>query len=145
MNFRNKWLVASAMGTMLVSGTAFAAVNAGELHIALSELKLALVKMGVANAMLSGPTPPATNAEAHVAPPTQLASNEISAIQVSAGGVINVYLTPVVGVTDGIVQFVPQIVADRQGHRSVHYTCFSPNIEDIAAAAPGCAYHPVGK
>lgn len=145
MKLRNRWLVGAAVGAMLASSGAMAAVDANELHLALSELKLALVKMGVANAMLANPTPPANNAEAHVAPPAQLASNEISAIQVGTGGVINVYLTPVVGVTGGIVQLVPQIVTDAHGRRSVRYTCYSPNIQDIAGAGPGCTYRPVGK
>ncbi|MGH8117855.1 MAG: hypothetical protein ACREPJ_11240, partial [Rhodanobacteraceae bacterium] len=89
MRFRNKCLACLAFGGLLASGSAMAAVNAGQIHMALSELKLALVKIGVANAMLANPTPPASNAEAHVAAPNQLASPEISAIRVSTGGVIN--------------------------------------------------------
>jgi hypothetical protein len=145
MNRRNKWLVAFAVGATLASGGAMAAVNADEMHIALTSLKLALVKMGVANAMLANPTPPSSNAEAHVAAPDQLGSREISSILVSGGGVINVYLTPVVGVTDGIVQLVPKIVTDKDGKKGVQYTCYSPNIPDIAAAVPECTYHPVGE
>ncbi|MGH8112560.1 MAG: hypothetical protein ACREPF_04135 [Rhodanobacteraceae bacterium] len=129
---------------MLASGSGMAAVNAGEIHVALSELKLALVKIGVANAMLANPTPPASNAEAHVAAPNQLASPEISAIRVSTGGVINVYFTPAVGVTGGLVQLVPRIVTDKQGKKGIEYTCYSPNIPDIATAAPECTYHAAG-
>lgn len=145
MNRRNKWLAGIAMGVMLASGGAFAAVNANALHIALTSLKLALAKMGVANAMLSNPTPPATNAEAHLAAPGQLSGEEISSILVSAGGVINVYLSPAVGVTGGIVQLVPRVVTDKQGKRGVQYTCYSPNIPDIAAAEPDCTYHASAK
>lgn len=145
MKFRIKWLAGFAMGAVLASGSAMAAVNANELHIALTSLKLALVKIGVANAMLSNPTPPSSNADAHVAAPNQLSSQEISSILVGKGGVINVYLTPAVGVTDGIVQLVPKIVADKQGKKSVQYACSSPNISDIASAEPGCTYHPTGK
>lgn len=145
MKFRKKWFVAAAMGAMLASGGAFAAVNANAMHIALTSLKLALAKMGVANAILSNPTPPASNAEAHLAAPNQLGSPEISAILVSKGGVINVYLTPLVGVGNGIVQLVPEVVTDKQGKKGVQYTCYSPNIADIASAAPGCTYHPPGK
>jgi hypothetical protein len=71
-----------------------------------------------------------------------MSSQEISSILVSTGGIINVYLTPVVGVTDGIVQLVPKVVTDKQGKKSVQYTCYSPNIPDIATAAPECTYHP---
>ena len=145
MKTRNRWLAGFAMGAVLASGSAMAAVNANELHIALTSLKLALVKIGVANAMLANPAPPSSNAEAHVAAPGQLSSQEISSILVSKGGVINVYLTPAVGVTDGIVQLVPKIVTDKDGKKGVQYACYSPNIPDIASAEPGCTYHPAGK
>jgi len=145
MNRHNKWLAGLAVGAMLVSGGAMAAVNAGEVHLALTSLKLALVKIGVANAVLSNPKPPSSNAEAHVAAPNQLSSTEISAIQVGEGGVINVYLTPVVGVTDGIVQLVPKVVTDKDGKKGVQYTCYSPNIVDIASADPDCTYHAAQK
>ena len=142
MQLCKKWLAGMALGAMLISGSAMAAVNANEMHIALTSLRLALVKMGVANAILSDPTPPSNNTEAHVAAPNQMSSQEISSILVSTGGIINVYLTPVVGVTDGIVQLVPKVVTDKQGKKSVQYTCYSPNIPDIATAAPECTYHP---
>lgn len=142
MNRRNKWFAAFAVGAMLASGSAMAAVNANEMHIALTSLRLALAKIGVANAILSNPTPPSNNSDAHLAAPNQLSSQEIDSILVSAGGVINVYLTPVVGVTGGIVQLVPKVVTDQQGKKSVQYTCYSPNIPDIATAAPECTYHP---
>lgn len=145
MNLRNKWLAGAAIGVILVSGSAAAAVNAGEIHLALTSLKLALVKIGVANAILSNPTPPSSNAEAHVAAPNQLSSTEINAILVGKGGVINVYLAPTVGVTDGVLQLVPRVVADKQGKKGVQYACYSPNIPDIANAAPECSYHPAAK
>ena len=142
MKTRNKWIAALTMGAMLASGSAMAAINANELHMALTSLKLALAKIGVANAMLSNPTPPANNAQAHLAQPNQLASQDISAILVSTGGVINVYFTPVIGVTDGIVQLTPQVVTDKDGKKGVQYACTSPNIKDIATAEPGCSYRP---
>ena len=145
MKIRCKWIAAFAIGATLVSGSAMAAVNGNELHIALTSLKLALVKIGVANATLANPAPPSSNTEAHVAAPNQLGSQEISSILVSKGGVINVYLTPAVGVTDGIVQLVPKIVTDKDGKKGVQYTCYSPNIPDIASAEPGCTYHSAGK
>lgn len=145
MKLRNKWLAGFAMGAMLASGGAMAAVDANAMHIALTSLKLALVKIGVANAMLSNPTPPSSNAEAHVAAPHQLGSQEISSILVGKGGVINVYLSPAVGATGGIVQLVPNIVTDKNGKKGVQYTCYSPNIPDIASAEPGCTYHPAGQ
>jgi hypothetical protein len=142
MNRRKKWVACLALGALLVSGSAAAAVNAEEMHIALTSLKLALVKIGVANAMLSNLKPPSNNAEAHVAKPNQLGSEEIQSILVSDGGVINVYLTPRVGVTGGIVQLVPRIVTTKDGNKGVRYTCYTPNIPDIAKAAPECTYHP---
>jgi hypothetical protein len=145
MKIRKKWLAGFVAGAMLVSCGALAAVNASELRIALTSLKLALVKMGVANATLSNPTPPSSNAEAHVAAPNQLGSEEISAILVSKGGVINVYLTPATGAVDGVVQLVPKVVTDKQGKKGVQFDCYSPNIPDIATAAPECSYHPSGK
>ncbi|MGH8234214.1 MAG: hypothetical protein ACREPU_08460 [Rhodanobacteraceae bacterium] len=145
MKLRNKVLAGLALGMLLASGCAMAAVNANSIHLALTSLRLALVKMGVANAMLSNPTPPSSNADAHVAAANQLGSNEISAILVSRGGVINVYLTPAVGVADGIIQLVPSVVTDKQGKKGVTYKCYSPNIPDIASAAPDCAYQPAGK
>lgn len=145
MKIRNKWLAGFALGAMLASGSAMAALNSNEIHLALTSLRLALVKMGVANAILSNPTPPSSNAEAHVAAPTRMSTAEISSIVVSTGGVINVYLTPAVGVTDGIVQLVPKIVTGKDGKRGVQYTCYSPNIADIATAAPECSYRPAEK
>ena len=145
MQLRKKWLAGVALGAMLASGGAMAAVNANEMHIALTSLKLALAKIGVANAILSNPTPPSNNSDAHLAAPDQLGSQEIGSILVSAGGVINVYLNPVVGVSGGIVQLVPRVVTDKQGKKSVQYTCYSPNIPDIATAEPECTYRPVGK
>jgi len=145
MQFCKKCFAGMALGAMLISGSAMAAVNANEMHIALTSLRLALAKMGVANAILSNPTPPSNNSDAHLAAPNQLGSQEINSILVSAGGVINVYLNPVVGVTDGIVQLVPKVGTNKQGKKSVQYTCYSPNIPDIATAAPECTYHPVGK
>ncbi|HLI17309.1 MAG TPA: hypothetical protein VKV22_03445 [Rhodanobacteraceae bacterium] len=145
MKRRTKLFACLAAGAMFVSAGAMAAVNANELHLALTSLRLALVKMGVANAMLSNPTPPSSNAEAHVAAPNRMSTAEISSILVSTGGVINVYLTPAVGITDGIVQLVPKIVTGKDGKKGVQYTCYSPNIADIAAAAPECSYRPAGK
>jgi hypothetical protein len=141
MKTRNKLLAGMALGALLASGSALAALNGNEIRLALTSLRLALVKIGVANAMLSNPVPPANNAEAHVAAANKLISTEISAILVSKGGVINVYLTPMVGVTNGILQLVPKIVTDAQGKRGVQYTCYSPNIPDIATVAPECTYH----
>lgn len=144
MKFRNKIVAGIAAGAMLLSGGAMAAVNADAMHAALTSLRLALVKIGVGNAMLSNPTPPSSNAEAHVGAPNQMSSPEIRAILVSKGGVINVYLTQAVGVSGGIVQLVPEITTDKQGKKGVVYSCYSPNIPDIASAAPGCTYHAAG-
>jgi hypothetical protein len=139
----NKWLAGIAMGAMLASGSAMAAVNANEMHIALTSLKLALAKMGVANAILSNPTPPSNNTEAHLAAPDQLGNREINSILVSAGGVINVYFSPAVGVENGIVQLVPKVVTDKDGKKGVQYACYSPNIPDIATVVSDCTYHAV--
>src|SRR6185312_8561915 len=105
MNTRHKWFAAFAIGATLASGSAAAAVNANTMHVALSSLKLALVKIGV----------------------------------------VNVYLTPAVGVSDGIVQLVPKIVTGKDGKQGVQYTCHSPNIPDIAGAEPECTYHSAQK
>ncbi|ODU93536.1 MAG: hypothetical protein BGP23_03350 [Lysobacterales bacterium 66-474] len=145
MNLRNKWLAGFAIWAMFASAGAMAAVNANEMHVALTSLKLALAKIGVANAILSNPTPPSSNAEARLAAPNQLGSQEIDSILVSAGGVINVYLSQAVGVGNGIVQLVPKVVTDKDGKKGVQYTCYSPNIPDIATAAPECTYHPAVK
>lgn len=145
MKLRNRLLAGAAAGAMLVSGSALAALNADKLHLALTSLRLALVKIGVANAMLSNPTPPANNAEAHVGAPAQMSSNEISAIAVGPGGVITVHLTPVVGVADGIILLEPRIATGADGKPGVQYTCISPNMPDIAGVAPECSYHAAGK
>jgi hypothetical protein len=141
---RNKWVVAFAVGAMLASGGAMAAVNADDVHIALSSLRLALVKASVANTMLAGTTP-SSNEQAHVAAPGKLVDEEIRAIIVSDGGVINVYLTPKAGVTGGILQLVPAIVTTKGGEKDVQYTCYSPNIPDIGTAVPECSFHPPAK
>lgn len=143
MNLRNKWLAGFALGAMLASGSALAALNVNEVHLALTSLRLALVKIGVANAMLSNPVPPANNAEASVGAPNQMSTQEINAILVAKGGVINVYLSPAVGITNGILQLVPKVVTDKDGKKGVQYTCYSPNIPDIATVAPECSYSAV--
>ena len=143
MKIRNQWFVALAIGAMLVSGNALAALNADAMHVALTSLKLALAKMGVANAILSNPTPPSNNAEAHLAAPNQLGSQEINSILVSTGGVINVYFSPAVGISNGIVQLVPKVVTDKDGKKGVQYACYSPNIPDIATVVPDCTYHAI--
>ncbi len=145
MNRRNQWLAGIVLGVLIASSSASAAVNASELHIAMASLKLALAKMGVANAILSDPKPPSSNAEARLAAPTQMGGDGISAIRVSAGGVINVYLAPATGTANGVVQLVPKVVTGKEGRKRVQYTCYSPNIPDIATAAPECTYHPLGK
>lgn len=145
MKRRNRTLAGIVAGVLLSSGAAVAAPSASEIHLALTSLRVALAKMGVANAMLAKPTPPSSNAEAHIGAPDRMSSREIGAIVVSTGGVINVYLTPVVGVTDGIIQLVPLVVTDKQGKKRVQYTCYSPNIRDIASAAPQCTYHAASK
>ncbi|HET7610257.1 MAG TPA: hypothetical protein VFK29_00575, partial [Rhodanobacteraceae bacterium] len=139
-----KWLAGFAVGALLASGGAIAAVNADHVHIALSSLRLALVKASVANTILSGTTP-SSNAQAHVAAPAKLVDDEIRAIIVSEGGVINVYLTPRAGVTGGILQLVPAVATTKDGAKAVQYTCYSPNIPDIATAAPECTYQPPAK
>lgn len=144
MKLRNKVLAGVVTAAMLASGSAAAALNANEVHVALTSLRLALVKMGVANAMLSNPKPPSSNAEARVAAADKLGSREINAILVGQGGVINVYLSPVVGVTNGIIQLVPSIETDKNGTRGVRFTCYSPNLQDIASVAPECTYHASG-
>lgn len=137
-----KLLVGVVLGSLLGSGSALAAIDGNQMHIALSSLKLALAKIGVANAILANPAaPPADNAAAHLAAPDQLGGGNVNSILVSTGGVINVYLSPAVGVTDGIVQLVPKIATDKDGKQGVQYTCYSPNIPDIATAAPECTYH----
>lgn len=141
---RKKWVAGFAVGAMLASGGAMAAVNADHVHIALSSLRLALVKASVANAMLAGTTP-SSNAQAHVAAPDKLVDDEIRAIIVSEGGVINVYLTPKAGVTGGILQLVPAMATTEGGQKEVQYTCYSPNIPGIATAAPECTYRPPAK
>lgn len=144
MKLHTRWLAGIAVAAVLVPGGAAAAVSADQMHLALTSLKLALAKMGVANAMLAGPTPPASNAEAHLAPPDKLAGDEIAAITVGAGGGVSVSLKPVVGVANGVLRLVPKIVTE-QGKRGVAYTCYSPNIPDIANAAPECSYRPDSK
>ncbi|HEX7323872.1 MAG TPA: hypothetical protein VF292_00780 [Rhodanobacteraceae bacterium] len=145
MNVRNKIVAGVAVVAALVSCGAMAAVNADEIHLALTELKLGLVKMAVANAMLANPTPPASNAALHVGAPNKLGSGEFSAIEVSQGGVINLYLTPAVGVKGGILQLVPKIVTDKQGKKAVQFSCYSPNIPDIASADAHCTYRAARK
>lgn len=144
MKLRTRIMAGIAASLLMASGGAMAAINADAVQAALTSLRLALVKIGVANAMLSNPTPPSSNAEAHVGAPNQMTSPEIRAILVSKGGVINVYLTQAVGVGNGIVQLVPKITTDKQGKKGVVYSCYSPNIPGIASAVPGCTYHAAG-
>jgi hypothetical protein len=145
MRLRTRLLAGVAAGALLASGVALAAVNASQMHLVLTSLKLALAKMAVADAMLANPTPPASNAEVHLAPPDKLGGEGIRTITVGPGGVIAVALTPAVGVAHGSVQLVPKIVTDAQGKRGVTYACYSPDIADIASAAPACSYRPPAK
>lgn len=145
MKLRSKVVICTAVAAMLASGTAMAALNKDEVRLATTSLRLSLVKASVADAILSSLVLPANNAQAHLAPANQLTTNEIGSILVSSGAVINVYLTPAVGVTGGILQLVPKVSTDAQGKKVVEYTCFSPNIPDIATAAPECTYRVAAK
>lgn len=145
MTFRTRLLAGVATGALLASGGAFAAISAGQMHLVLTSLKLALAKMAVADAMLANPTPPSSNAEVHLAPPDKLGGEGIASITVVAGGVIEVALSPTVGVAHGSLHLVPKIVTDPQGKRGVAYTCYSPDLADIASAAPACSYRPAPK
>lgn len=141
MKRRSKAWVCVAVAALLASSTAMAALNKNAVRLATTSLRLSLVKASVADAILSSMVLPANNAQAHLGPANQLTTNEISAILVSSGAVINVYLTPAVGVTGGVLELVPQVVTNKDGKKAVEYTCYSPNIPDIATAAPDCTYH----
>ncbi len=145
MKSRMRLLAAVASLGLVASGGAVAAIHANQMHLVLTSLKLALAKMAVANAMLADPTPPTSNAQVHLAPPDQLGGEDIRSITVGPGGVIRVALKASIGVANGRIELVPKIVTDAQGKRGVEYACYSPNLADIASAAPGCSYRPAAK
>lgn len=145
MGRRKKVLTCLAAAALLVSSAAMAALNKDEVRLATTSLRLALVKASVADAILSNMVLPANNAQAHLGPANKLSTAEIRSILVSSGAVINVYLTPAVGVTGGVLQLVPQVVTNKDGKKAVQYTCYSPNIPDIATAAPECTYRAAAK
>ncbi|MGH8212086.1 MAG: hypothetical protein ACREPP_02505 [Rhodanobacteraceae bacterium] len=126
----------------LVSGSAFAAINADAIHLALDSLLVASSKLSVINVMRKnhGP-PPANNAAANLGAPESMTTSEISRIVVS-DGVINVYLAPVSGTDQGIVQYVPKLVKGPRSGKAVEFVCNSPNIPDIATVVPSCKYVP---
>ncbi|HJU25182.1 MAG TPA: hypothetical protein VJ722_00765 [Rhodanobacteraceae bacterium] len=125
----------------LFAGGASAAVNPDAMHLALDSLLVATTKMAVVNAMNKNGKPPANNAEAHLGAPETMTTTEISKIVVSDGGVINIYLAPVTGTANGLVQLVPKVVKDPKGN-AVGFVCNSPNIPEIAKVSPSCTYVP---
>lgn len=132
----------------LFGGTAaFAAVNPDSVHLALDSLLVATSKASVVNAMrANGGKPPATNAEAHLGAPAAMTTTEISGIVVNKGGVLNIHLAPNTGAVNGVIQLVPTLVKGKQkGKTAVRFACVSPNIPDIAKAAPACVYQAAKK
>lgn len=131
-----------ATSALLASSGALAAVNADAVHLALDSLLVASSKMAVINAMNRDGHPPATNAEAHLGAPSKMTTTEISGIVVNKGGVLNVYLAPVTGTDQGLVQYTPEIITTKKGKQAVEFSCASPNIPEIATIAPTCKYQP---
>ena len=132
--------VALAASALFASSGALAAVNPDSVHLALDSLLVASSKMSVINAMNKNGKPPATNAEAHLGAPSSMTTTEISGIVVNKGGVLNVYLAPVTGTNQGVVQYIPKIITTKKGKQAVEFVCVSPNIPEIATIAPGCKY-----
>lgn len=140
-NAMKRFLCAALAALGIAStGTVLAAVNADAVHLALNSLLLASSKMSVVNAMNRTGKPPANNAEARLGSPNTMTTNEISSIVVTAGGVLNVYLSAATGTNHGVVRFTPAVSTDRKGGKSVAFTCTSPNVPEIATLQSGCSY-----
>lgn len=131
-----------AFAMMLFAGAVAAATNTDAVRLAMDSLLVATSKMSVVNAMNQNGKPPSSNAEAHLGAPKTMTTNEIRSIVVGNGGVINIYLAPVTGTDNGLVQLVPKVAKDPKGGNAVGFVCSSPNIPDIAKAASSCTYQP---
>jgi len=138
-------VVVLAASALVASSGAFAAVNADAVHLALDSLLVSSSKMSVINAMNANKKPPSTNAEAHLGAPSSMTTTEISGIVVNKGGVLNVYLAPVTGTNQGLVQYTPKIITTKKGKQAVEFACTSPNIPEIATIAAGCKYQPANQ
>ncbi|HET6912544.1 MAG TPA: hypothetical protein VFH71_04255 [Rhodanobacteraceae bacterium] len=140
-----KIATAFAASALFASASAFAAVNADAIHLAVDSLLVASSKMSVVNAIRKNGKPPSTNAEARLGAPSAMTTTEISGIVVNKGGVLDVYLAPVTGTDHGLVQYTPKIVTTKKGKDAVEFSCTSPNIPEIATIAPACKYQPANQ
>ncbi|MEO6967579.1 MAG: hypothetical protein ABI132_03860 [Rhodanobacteraceae bacterium] len=141
MKISNKTTAVIALGALFGGGAAFAATNADAVHLALDSLLVASSKRSVVNAINANHKAPSTNAEARLGAPSTMTTPEIKGIIVGKGGVLNIYLAPNTGADNGVISLVPTLVKGKQkGKEAVKFACISPNIPDIAQAAPGCVY-----
>lgn len=131
---------ALAASTLVVSGGAFAAVNPDAVHLALDSLLVATSKAAIFRTTQTDHRLPSTNAEAHLGAPSTMTTNEISGIVVNKGGIINVYLSPATGTDHGLVRYIPKLVDNKKGKKTMLFDCVSPNIPEISKITPTCAY-----
>lgn len=83
---------------------------------------------------------PGSNAEAGVKPPANLASPDVSSIEVTSGGSVVVTLTATSGLDGGTIVFTPA-TSQNTDENAVDWTCRSPSYSTIADDTGGvCEY-----
>ena len=83
---------------------------------------------------------PSSNAEAHVNPPTMIASADVKSISVRGEGVVEVTLTATSGVDDGVIVLTPA-APKTSNDGNIEWHCASASYATISDMTGGqCAY-----
>lgn len=79
---------------------------------------------------------PSSNEESGLPPSSAFASDSVSGLAVSEGGVITVTFNEKSGVTDGKLRLTPHVGMDTR------WECTTPSFKEIATWAPQCRFDP---
>lgn len=82
---------------------------------------------------------PSSNDELGLPEPERFASQALTRLAVSEGGIITVTFNKLSGVADGTVRLLPD---DDGTAMAMRWRCESPSYRDIATFAPHCGYVP---
>jgi|SRR5579863_1232402 len=150
MNTTNRWIGAAA--AIAIMSASIAAGGAEPRKVGASDVaaqtraisdaiaSIAYIKQAVAQYRLNHDGFPASNAEAGVKPPLAFASDTVKKVNISDEGVIDMTLTALSGVDDGVIRFRPTL-APESDQGQVQWACTSASYADISDLTTGtCTY-----
>jgi len=150
MNTKNRWI--SAAIAIAIMSTSIVASGAEPRKVGASDTaaqtraigdaiaSIAYTKQAVTKYRLNHDGFPASNAEAGISPAAAFASDTVKSVSIGAEGVIDITLTALSGVDDGIIRFRPTL-APESDHGQVQWACTSASYADISDLTTGtCTY-----